>query len=75
MRKAKKTPDTCSVSHREWLIRELRSDPELALQYILAAAEDGDPHVLRLALATVAAANGGCRKATVEAGVRKRPSR
>ena len=34
-------------SHRKRLIGELRSDAELAVQYIVAAAEDGNPGVLR----------------------------
>jgi hypothetical protein len=42
-----------TVSHRESLIRELHSDPELVLQYVLAVAEDGNPKVLRAALNTV----------------------
>jgi len=60
--RSKKTSDSRSVSHRESLIRELRSDPLLAAQYVLAAADDTDRRVLRSALATVAAANGKRRK-------------
>ena len=55
-RKAGRARHERTVSHRESLIRELQSDRELALQYILAAAEDGNPKVLRAALNTVAAA-------------------
>jgi probable addiction module antidote protein len=47
-----------SVSHRERLIEELRVDPELATEYLNAAAEDGDPHVYLSALRTVAEAQG-----------------
>jgi hypothetical protein len=56
-RKGGRARDERTVSHRESLIRELHSDPELALQYILAVAEDGNPKVLPAALNTVAAAN------------------
>jgi hypothetical protein len=55
-RKGGRARDACTVSHRESLIRELHADPELALQYILAVAEDGNPKVLRAALNTVIAA-------------------
>jgi DNA-binding phage protein len=51
--------DQRSVSHRERLIHELRADPELALHYIIAAAEDNDPGVLASALKTLAAAKMG----------------
>jgi len=56
-RRLRRARDERTVSHRESLIGELRADPELALQYILAAAEDGDPEVFRSALSTGAA---GC---------------
>jgi len=45
-----------SVSHRERLIEELRADPRLAAQYLLAAAEDRDSRVHLIALRTVARA-------------------
>ena len=47
-----------TVSHRERLIEELRADPELAAEYLNAAAGDGDPHVYLSALRTVAEAQG-----------------
>ncbi len=47
-----------TVSHRERLIEELRADPELAAEYLNAAAEDGDPRVYLSALRTVAEAQG-----------------
>ncbi|MGE0873559.1 MAG: addiction module antidote protein [Burkholderiales bacterium] len=46
------------MSHRERLIEELRADPELAAEYLNAAAEDQDPHVYLSALRTVAEAQG-----------------
>jgi len=42
-----------SVSHRKRLIEELRSDPQLAAEYLRAVAEDGDPRVFLAALRTV----------------------
>ena len=47
-----------TVSHRARLITELRSDPELAAEYLNAAAEDGDARVYLAALRTVAEAKG-----------------
>lgn len=47
-----------TVSHRERLIEELRADPELAAEYLNAAAEDDDPRVYLTALRTVAEAQG-----------------
>jgi probable addiction module antidote protein len=40
------------------LIAELRADPQLAADYLNAAAEDGDPRVYLAALRTVAEAEG-----------------
>lgn len=47
-----------TVSHRERLIEELRAEPELAAEYLNAAAEDDDPRVYLTALRTVAEAQG-----------------
>lgn len=47
-----------TVSHRERLVGELRADPELAAEYLNAAAEDDDPRVYLVALRTVAEAQG-----------------
>jgi DNA-binding phage protein len=47
-----------TVSHRARLIGELRADPELAAEYLNAAAEDSDPRVYLAALRTVAEARG-----------------
>ncbi len=46
------------VSHREWLVSELRGDPKLAAAYLSEAANDGDPRVYLAALRTVAEAKG-----------------
>lgn len=45
-----------SVSHRDRLIEELRAEPELAAEYLRAAAEDDDSRVYLVALRTVARA-------------------
>lgn len=47
-----------AVSHRKWLVKELRADPELAAEYLNAAAQDEDPRVCLIALRTVAEAHG-----------------
>lgn len=56
--KARASVKALTVSHRERLIEELRADPELAADYLNAAAEDGDPRVYLSALRTVAEAQG-----------------
>lgn len=51
MAKARKSKKVVSarkgltVSHRKRLVDELRVDPELAAEYLSAAAKDGDPRV------------------------------
>ena len=47
-----------TVSHRARLIEELRADPELAVEYLNAAAEEHDPRVYLAALRTVAESQG-----------------
>jgi probable addiction module antidote protein len=47
-----------SASHRAQLIEELKADPELAVEYLNAAAEEDDPQTALLALRTVAEALG-----------------
>jgi probable addiction module antidote protein len=56
--KARPARTALTVSHRERLIAELRADPQLAADYLNAAAEDGDPRVYLAALRTVAEAEG-----------------
>jgi probable addiction module antidote protein len=56
--KARASVKALTVSHRERLIEELRTDPELATEYLNAAAEDDDPRVYLTALRTVAEAQG-----------------
>jgi probable addiction module antidote protein len=47
-----------SVPHREQLIEELKEDPQLAIEYLNAAAEEDDPQTALLALRTVTEALG-----------------
>jgi len=47
-----------TVSHRARVVGELRADPKLAIQYLNAAAEEGDPRIYLTALRTVAEAQG-----------------
>jgi probable addiction module antidote protein len=47
-----------TVSHRGSLISELRADPNLAAEYLNAAAEEKDRRVYLAALRTVAEAKG-----------------
>ena len=56
--KARASVKALTASHRERLIAELRADPELAAEYLNAAAEDDDPRVYLAALRTVAEAQG-----------------
>lgn len=61
VRKSERTRATrkaLTVSHRERLVDELRADPQLAADYLNAAAEDEDPRVYLAALRTVAEAEG-----------------
>ncbi|MFA7254566.1 MAG: transcriptional regulator [Candidatus Omnitrophota bacterium] len=53
----KKVPP--AVSHHDWLIKELRSDPELASEYLNAALEAGDKKAFLMALRNVIEARGG----------------
>ena len=61
VRKPQKAPTrkkALTVSHRARLIEELRADPQLAAEYLNAAAEDGDARVYLAALRNVAEAKG-----------------
>ena len=51
--------DKTSVSHNDFMVRELRRDPEFAAGYLKAALEDDDdPRVLLIALRRLAQARG-----------------
>ncbi len=48
-----------AVSHHDWLIKELRADPEEASGYLNAALEAGDKKAFLMALRNVIEARGG----------------
>jgi probable addiction module antidote protein len=61
-----------SISHDKAMIRELRDDPEFAVEYLKAAMEDVDePTVLLIALRQIAEANGGIARVAKEAGIER----
>ena len=59
-----------TVSHRARVVEELRDDPKLAREYLLAAMEDDDPRTFLTALRNIAEARGMARIAEA-AGVRR----
>lgn len=61
-----------SISHDEALTRELRENPDFAVEYLRAALEEEDePRVLLLALRRIAEAKGGIAKVAKAAGVER----
>lgn len=61
-----------SISHDEAMVKELRDDPEFAIEYLRAALEEDDePMVLLIALRHVAEARGGIAKVAKAAGVER----
>lgn len=61
-----------SIPHDEALIRELRDNPEFAVEYLKAALEDAaEPEVLLVALRRVAEARGGVTKVAKAAGIER----
>jgi probable addiction module antidote protein len=61
-----------SISHDEALTRELRENPDFAVEYLRAALEEEDePRVLLLALRRIAEAKGGIAKIAKAAGVER----
>jgi probable addiction module antidote protein len=61
-----------SISHEEATVRELRENPEFAVEYLRAALEDDDePSVLLVALRRVAEARGGIAKIAKAAGIER----
>jgi probable addiction module antidote protein len=61
-----------SISHDAAVVRELRTDPELAAGYLKAALEDTDePGTLLIALRHVAEARGGLAKVAKAAGIER----
>ncbi len=69
--KAKKK-DITSVSHDEYMIRELRENPNFAVEYLKVALEDTEePGVLLIALRRIAEARGGIAKVAKAAGIER----
>mgnify|MGYP006302252341 CR=1 FL=1 len=63
-----KTPT--SISDEQAFIEELRTNPDLAAEYLQAAIEDeADPRVLLIALRQVAEAHGGVGEVARRAGL------
>ena len=61
-----------SISHDEAMARELRENPEFAVEYLRAALEEGDdPQILLIALRRIAESRGGVAKVAKEAGVER----
>ena len=61
-----------SISHSEAMIRQLRGNPDLAVEYLKAALEDaGEPQVLLIALRHIAEARGGIAKVAKAAGIER----
>jgi probable addiction module antidote protein len=61
-----------SVSHDEAMAKELRENPEFAVEYLRAALEEGDdPQILLIALRRIAESRGGVAKIAKEAGVER----
>ena len=59
-------------SHDEFMVRELRKDPEFAVEYLRAALEEEDePKVLLIALRHIAEARGGIAQVAKAAGVER----
>jgi probable addiction module antidote protein len=67
-----KTKDITSVSHDEYMIRELRKNPTFAVEYLKVALDDTEePAVLLLALRRIAEARGGIAKVARAAGIER----
>jgi probable addiction module antidote protein len=67
-----KPKDITSISHDEYMLRELRKSPKFAAEYLKAALEDTEePAVLLIALRRVAEARGGIAKVAKAAGIER----
>jgi probable addiction module antidote protein len=61
-----------SVSHDEAMVRQLREDPEFAVEYLRAALEESEePKALLIALRHLADAKGGVAKVAKLAGIER----
>ena len=67
-----KPKDITSISHDDYMLRELRKSPKFAAEYLKAALEDTEePAVLLIALRRVAEARGGIAKVAKAAGIER----
>ncbi len=67
-----KKKNITSVSHEEYMIRELRENPKFAVEYLRVALQDTEePGVLLVALRRVAQARGGIAKVAKAAGIER----
>ena len=61
-----------TISHDEAMVQSLRTDPELAVEYLKAALEaDDDPKILLMALRRIAEARGGIAQVAKRAGIER----
>ncbi len=61
-----------SISHDEATIRELRTNPRFAAEYLRAALDESDdPKVLLIALRRIAESRGGIAKVAKTAGIER----
>jgi probable addiction module antidote protein len=61
-----------SISHDVATVRELRVNPEFAVEYLRAAlGDDDEPRVLLIALRRIAEARGGIAKVAKAAGIER----
>jgi probable addiction module antidote protein len=61
-----------SISHDQAMVKELRENPEFAVEYLRAALEEGDdPQILLIALRRIAESRGGIAKVAKEAGIER----
>lgn len=71
----RKRASAASVSHDEWIIAELRADPEFAVEYLRQAMEGmNDPKgrgAALLALRQIAESRGGVAKVAEATGVQR----
>ncbi len=60
------------VNDGEAIAKELRDNPEFAVEYLRAALEEGDdPQILLIALRRIAESRGGVAKVAKQAGIER----
>jgi len=66
-----KTGNSTAIDYREWLLDQLRKDPEQAFQYLNAAFEDEELPVFLIALKDVIDAGAGIRGLSKATGLHR----